>query len=77
MFVATHPGLSVGEYAKLAGVGQTVMTRHLLDLGLQTRRRDPGLGLVEAYIDPLDLRKHPYRLTPKGEALMRRVAARM
>lgn len=72
MLVAIEEGLSVSEYAERAGVGQTVMTRHLLDLGLQTRSRDPGLDLVIQRPNPLDLRKHQTFLTAKGRAMVHR-----
>src|SRR5437764_79820 len=58
LLVAENEGKTVAEYAGLAGVAQTVMTRHLLDIGSQTRKRKPGLGLVMQRQDPLDLRKH-------------------
>ena len=73
MLVAQEEGLSVSEYAKQAGVGQTTMTRHLLDIGLQTRKREPGLNLVMQRQDPLDLRRHQAFLTDKGRALLTRV----
>lgn len=73
MLVALKEGLGVIEYAEQAGVAQTVMTRHLLDIGSQNRKREPGYGLVMQRSDPLDLRKHQTYLTPKGRALLNRV----
>jgi DNA-binding MarR family transcriptional regulator len=73
LLVAEEEGLGVKEYAERAGVPQTVMTRHLLDIGQMTRFREPGLGLVMQRQDPLDLRKHQSFLTPKGKALLHRV----
>lgn len=73
MLVALREGCGVIEYAEQAGVAQTVMTRHLLDIGLQNRKREPGYGLVVQRPDPMDLRKHQTFLTPKGRALLHKV----
>lgn len=73
LLVAMEEGLGVLEYAERAGVAQSVMTRHLLDIGLQTRKREPGLGLVIQRPDPLDMRKHQTFLTPAGKALLHKV----
>jgi hypothetical protein len=64
--VATKQGLTVDEYAKRVGISSTVMTRNLLDIGPLNRQRQPGLDPVMSERDPRDLRKHRYRLTPKG-----------
>jgi DNA-binding MarR family transcriptional regulator len=74
LLVATYEGRGVLEYADLAGVGQTVMSRHLLDLGSRNRHKEPGFGLVEARPSQKDLRVNEVRLTPKGRALARRLA---
>lgn len=73
LLVATEEGLGVNEYAERMGVAQSVMTRLLLDIGLQTRKREPGLGLVTQRPDPLDMRKHQAHLTPKGKALLHKL----
>jgi DNA-binding MarR family transcriptional regulator len=73
LLVAMNEGLSVSDYAERAGVSQTVMTRHLLDIGMQTRSREPGLDLVMQKTDPMDMRKHQSFLTPKGKALLHRI----
>jgi DNA-binding MarR family transcriptional regulator len=73
MLVALEEGLGVSEYAERANVAQTVMTRHLLDIGLQTRTREPGLGLVMQRPAPMDMRKHQAFLTPKGKALLHKL----
>jgi DNA-binding MarR family transcriptional regulator len=73
LLVATTEGLTVSEYAERAGTSQTVMTRHLLDIGQMTRTREPGLGLVQHKTDPMDMRKHQVYLTPKGKALLHRI----
>jgi hypothetical protein len=38
LWVAVNEGLGVTDYAQRAGVAQSVMTRHLLDLGERDRR---------------------------------------
>jgi DNA-binding MarR family transcriptional regulator len=71
--VALEEGLGVHEYARRAGIPQTTMTRHLLDLGSMDRKRQPGLGLLAQRMDPLDLRKHQTFLTPAGKAVAQKV----
>lgn len=73
LLVADEEGLGVQEYAERAGVAQTVMTRHLLDIGMQNRRREEGYGLVVQRQDPLDLRKHQSHLTAEGRALLHKI----
>jgi DNA-binding MarR family transcriptional regulator len=73
MLVAMEEGLGVTEYAERAGVAQTVMTRHLLDIGMRNRRREEGYGLVVQRMDPMDMRKHQTFLTSEGRALIHKV----
>jgi DNA-binding MarR family transcriptional regulator len=77
LLVATEEGLGVSEYAEKAGVPQTVMTRHLLDMGSHTRTRNEGLGLVVSRMDPLDMRKHQTYLTSEGRALLHKIIRAM
>jgi hypothetical protein len=49
---------TVTEYAEKANVPQTVMTRHLLEIGDRSRCKEPGLGLITQKADVHDLRKH-------------------
>lgn len=69
LLVAMEEGEGVTEYARRAGVSQSVMTRHLLDLGEFNRRHEPGLGLVFSRPNPLNRRKHQVFLTSKGRTL--------
>ena len=57
------------EYSKRSGVAQSVMSRHLLDLGDKARLGGPGYGLVTSSRDPVNLRRRPVVLTNKGRAL--------
>jgi hypothetical protein len=67
--VALDEGLGVQEYARQCNVAQSVMTRWLFDIGMQTRERKPGLGLVRQCQDPTDMRRHQTFLTDAGRAL--------
>lgn len=69
LLIALNEGMGVTEYAKLSGVAQSVMSRHLLDLGDKDRKGGKGLGLVTMRQDPLNLRRHQVMLTDKGRAL--------
>lgn len=72
--VATKEGMTVDDYAKRAGISPTTMSRHLLDLGDIDRKMAPGLGLVEGRVNVTNQREKVYGLTPKGRALVTKVA---
>ena len=68
LYVAAKPGIQVRELEVLTGMTNLATSRHVL---LLTERGDiarnqPGLGLVEQYPDPFDLRIKKLRLTSKG-----------
>jgi DNA-binding MarR family transcriptional regulator len=67
MLVCMEPGLSVIDYANRAGVSQTVMSRHLLDIGDRNRYMGPGFGLITKRQDPMNLRRQEVHLTEKGK----------
>jgi DNA-binding MarR family transcriptional regulator len=69
LLVALEEGKGVVEYSKQAGVSQSVMSRHLLDLGDKDRLGGPGYGLVTMKQDPTNLRRRPVVLTDKGRAI--------
>lgn len=69
LLVALNEGRGVMEYAKEAGVAQSVMSRHLSDLGYKDRNGGPGYGLLTMRMDPLNLRRHQVMLTDKGRAI--------
>jgi len=71
--VAEEEGLGITEYAQKAGVAQSVMTRHVLDIGDRDRYRGEGMGLVYKQVDPMEQRKHRVWLTDKGRVIMRRI----
>jgi DNA-binding MarR family transcriptional regulator len=73
LLVAVDEGRGVTEYAERAGVSQSVMSRHLLDLGDRNRHKEPGFGLVTYKPSMENLSKHEYYLTPKGKGVAHRI----
>lgn len=69
LLVALEEGLGVSEYARRAGVSQSVMSRHLLDIGDRNRHMEEGFGLITFRPNPTDFRKHEIFLTDKGRAI--------
>ncbi len=74
---ALHEGEGVTELAKRAGLSQSVMSRHLLDIGDRNRHMEEGFGWVTHQTDPMELRKHRVKLTNKGVALAHKVIRAM
>jgi DNA-binding MarR family transcriptional regulator len=70
LLVASDENQNVSEYAKRAGTSQSLMTRHLADLGTVNRYHEEGFGLVEGYDDAMDRRNRLIRLTAKGQRLV-------
>lgn len=66
LLVATDENKNVTTYARRAETSQSLMTRHLADLGSVNRYHEEGFGLVEAYEDITDRRNKLIRLTKKG-----------
>jgi len=77
LIAALHEGEGVTELAKRAGVTQSVMSRHLLDIGDRNRHMEEGFGWVTHQTDPMELRKHRVKLTNKGEALAHKIIRAM
>lgn len=75
--VAMFERRSLREYAEMLELPTSTMSRHLLDLGIRTRKREPGLGLIDQGTDPEDSRKNVYRLTPKGRKLIDEITRRL
>lgn len=73
LLVAEQEGKSVNEYAEFTETPQSVMTRHLLDIGDRNRTGEEGFGLVTQERDRTDLRRHHARITPKGKAMVNRM----
>ena len=70
LLVAQKEGQTMGDYAKLAGLSPTTMSRHLLDVGERDRHFEAGLGLVESRDNIMNRRERLYYLTHKGRALL-------
>jgi DNA-binding MarR family transcriptional regulator len=75
LMVAMSEGKSLREYADMAGVAQSSMSRRLLDLGQKNRKNEPGYLLIDRMQDPMELRKNIYTLSPKGKLLAAKVVA--
>ena len=73
--VALNEGKSVQELTVDAGVAQSVMSRALLDIGPLNRNKEPGAGLVEHRLSPVNMREHQVMLTKKGITLAKRIAS--
>jgi DNA-binding MarR family transcriptional regulator len=73
LLVATEEGLNITDYAVKAGISQSLMVRHLADLGAVNRYHKPGFDLVEQFDDPVDKRFRLMRLTAKGKSLAARI----
>jgi DNA-binding MarR family transcriptional regulator len=73
LMIAANEGRSVAEYAEMAKVSKSVMSRLILDIGDARREHEPGLQWVTARVDPNERRKHEVVLTPKGRILAGRV----
>jgi DNA-binding MarR family transcriptional regulator len=68
--VAVKEGQNITAYAKMVGTSQSLMTRHLSDLGNINRYHKPGYGLIDAETDPMDRRNQLNRLSPKSQRLV-------
>jgi DNA-binding MarR family transcriptional regulator len=74
LLAALHEGSGVTELAERAGVSQSVMSRHLLDIGDRNRHKEDGFGWVTQRPDPMELRKHQVTLTEKGRTIAAQVS---
>jgi DNA-binding MarR family transcriptional regulator len=70
LMIVHDEGLGVTEYASKAGFPQSVMSRHIADLGEYNRRHEEGLNLVVQKVDVMDRRRTTVHLSPKGRTLV-------
>jgi DNA-binding MarR family transcriptional regulator len=70
LLVASDENQNFSTYATRQGTSQSLMSRHIADLGSVNRYHKPGLGLVETYGDLMDRRNKLVRLTPKGRHIV-------
>ncbi len=73
LLVCLEEGLSVEEYAARGKIPYVTMSRHLLDLGDQNRKGEPGMGLITARANPLNRRQREYMLTERGRLLLEKM----
>jgi DNA-binding MarR family transcriptional regulator len=71
--VAADEDQNVTTYAKRVGISQSLMTRHLSDLGAINRSHKEGFGLVEADVDAMDRRNRLIRLSAKGKHVVHEI----
>jgi len=71
--VALNEGLSQGELVDKSGIKKSTASRYLLDLSDKTRTGDQGYGLVKGEIDPDELRRKMYSLSPKGRKIIQKL----
>ena len=68
-----HEGLSQRELLKhLDATSITALSRNLADLSGLTTKKQPGPGLLELRVDPLNLRVKRVFMTQKGKRFVRR-----
>ena len=77
MEIARNEGKMVQDYSQALGVSQSVMSRHLQDLGDLSRSYEEGFGLIQTSVDPLNRRAYRVTLTDKGRAFARQIYATM
>lgn len=70
MAVAMNDGASLTKIADTVSSNISTTSRHLLELGDRNRRMEPGYGLVDRAVDPMNLRQNVYTLTAKGKLLL-------
>lgn len=73
LLVALKPGKGASDYGRELGLAQAVTSRILLEIGKKSRTGKEGYGLVDSDQDPIDLRLRRNYLTPKGEALFKKI----
>lgn len=68
-----HEGLSQRQLLSfLDSTSITALSRNIADLSALTTKKQPGPGLLELRVDPLNLRVKHVFLTAKGKRFMRR-----
>jgi hypothetical protein len=75
LYTCENEGLSVQEFAYIAGFSQSAASRNLRALGRPDIpwSLDPALGLIEPFLSPSDARSHVLCLTDQGQTLRDRL----
>ncbi|TWG60756.1 helix-turn-helix domain-containing protein [Aminobacter sp. J44] len=68
--IARRPGLTMAELAEEVDLAQSSCSRNVAALSEYHRLGKPGLGLVEAVIDPREPRRRAIFLTQKGKVFV-------
>lgn len=68
--IARRPGLTMAELAEEVDLAQSSCSRNVAALSDYHRLGKPGLGLVEAVIDPREPRRRAIFLTQKGKVFV-------
>lgn len=71
--IALNEGLGTLQLAKQAGIVNTTISRHVMDMGDLDRHQNEGLEMVFQKLDVRDKRRHPTFLAPKGRAFLSRL----
>jgi hypothetical protein len=77
MDVGWNPDTTRTELAGRVKMPLTTASQDLRTLSTERRDGSPGLGLIEARWDAMDVRLLRYRCTPKGEMALERLNAAM
>jgi len=73
--VSLREGISQKELlACLDATSITALSRNLADLSAWTSRKQPGPGLLELRVDPMNLRRKTIHLTVRGRELLAALA---
>lgn len=70
IYIATGKAQTVTELQKRLGVSLAGASRNVYILSAVKEKNQPGLGVVEQTIDPMDRRYKRLSLTKKGERFM-------
>jgi|GEM_PF-7022267 len=73
LFVARHGETTMGSLQEHLGVGQSTVSRIVQSLALG-RPDSPGADLMKAVVDPYNQRQKILTISPKGKALLRKIA---
>ena len=70
LVIARRPGLTMAELSEEVDLAQSSCSRNVATLSEYHRLGKPGLGLVEAIIDPREPRRRAIFLTQKGKVFV-------
>ncbi len=74
MYVATNPGVTLKDISRALNMQSSTASRNVFLLSRDKGKGVAGLDLVVNETDPMDRRRRTITLTPKGKALVSRLA---